>query len=240
MADLAAIFPRGKRRLRNRLRGGRDAESGGERSEAEAPAGPDLVPEPERGNGRERTNGRDRENGRTNGGAEANGGAEPEESPALRPEALLAAYRTMLTSRELDRREILLKRQNKLFFQISSAGHEAVTAAAGALLRPGTDWAFVYYRDRALATRAGLTPAEQLAAAWGAAADPSSGGRQMPSHFVKRAAGLAAHSSCVGTQFLHAVGVAYAERYLSRHPVPGLPAAPEGDGIALEIGRAHV
>ena len=241
MADLAAIFPRRKRRLRNRPEAAREAESGAERGEA-APDAADLVRESERENGRGRANGRDRqdgrENGRANGGANggAAGAAEPEESPALGTEALLAAYRTMLTSRELDRREILLKRQNKSFFQISSAGHEAVTAAAGSLLRPATDWAFVYYRDRALATRAGLTPTEQLAAAWGAAADPSSGGRQMPSHFVKRAAGLAAHSSCVGTQFLHAVGVAYAERYLSRHPVPGLPAAPEGDGIALVCG----
>ena len=155
------------------------------------------------------------------------------EFPALGPQELKEAYRAMLTSREVDLREIALKRQNKAFFQIGSAGHEAVTAAAGALLRPATDWIFAYYRDRALATRLGMTPREQLAASWGAAEDPASGGRQMPSHFTKRSLGLTVHSSCVGTQFLHAVGVAYAERYLTRHRIPGLPAAPNGDGIAL-------
>ena len=158
---------------------------------------------------------------------------EPEDTPALGPAELKAAYRLMLTSREVDIREIALKRQNKAFFQVSSAGHEAISAAAGTLLRPKTDWAFAYYRDRGLATSLGLTPLEQLAASWGAAADPSSGGRQMPSHFSKRSLGLTVHSSCVGTQFLHAVGTAYAERYLSRHRIPGLPAAPNGDGVVL-------
>ncbi len=161
---------------------------------------------------------------------------EPEDIPALGPEELKAAYRVMLTAREVDLREIALKRQNKAFFQVSSAGHEAVTAAAAALLRPRTDWVYAYYRDRALATGLGLTPLEQLAASWGAAADPSSGGRQMPSHFSKRSLGLTVHSSCVGTQFLHAVGTAHAERYLSRHRIPGLPAAPNGDGIVLVSG----
>ncbi len=161
---------------------------------------------------------------------------EPEDTPALGPEELKAAYRVMLTAREVDQREIALKRQNKAFFQVSSAGHEAVTAAAAALLRPKTDWVYAYYRDRALATGLGLTALEQLAASWGAEADPSSGGRQMPSHFSKRSLGLTVHSSCVGTQFLHAVGTAYAERYLSRHRIPGLPAAPNGDGIVLVSG----
>ena len=177
------------------------------------------------------------------GGEAANGNGrdsvvdtEPEDLPALSPEELKSAYRAMLTSREVDLREIALKRQNKAFFQISSAGHEAITVAAGALLRPETDWIFAYYRDRALATRLGLTPTEQLAASWGAAADPSSGGRQMPSHFTKQSLGLSVHSSCVGTQFLHAVGVAYAERLLSRHRIPGLPAAPNGDGLVLVSG----
>lgn len=162
-------------------------------------------------------------------------GGEPEDRPALGPEELLRAYRTMFTARELDRREIALKRQNRSFFQISSAGHEAVTTAAGALFRRESDWALLYYRDRAFAGRVGMTPTEQLAAAWGAAADPASGGRQMPSHFVHRPLRLAPHSSCVGTQFLHAAGIAYAERTLARNPVPGVePAA--GDGIVLVCG----
>ena len=176
-------------------------------------------------------------NGREAGGngPDPAAGAEPEDLPALAQEELLRAYRTMLTARELDRREIVMKRQNRSFFQISSTGHEAVTAAAGALFRRESDWGLLYYRDRAFAGSVGLTPTEQLAAAWGAAADPASGGRQMPSHFVKRESRLAPHSSCVGTQFLHGAGMAYAERYLARHPIPGVePAAP--DGIVLVCG----
>ena len=190
-----------------------------------------------------RTNGRDAgterpvwSSGGPGNGEDTSGASEPEDLPALGPAELKAAYRAMLTAREVDYREIALKRQNKAFFQISSIGHEAVTAAAGSLLRPETDWAFAYYRDRALALRMGISPTEQLAASWGAAADPSSGGRQMPSHFSKRALGLTVHSSCVGTQYLHAVGTAYAERYLSRHPIPGLAAAPDSDGIVLVCG----
>lgn len=175
-------------------------------------------------------------NGAPGNGRDLAAVGEPEDTPELPVAELKAAYRAMLVSREIDHREIALKRQNKAFFQISSIGHEAVTAAAGALLRPQTDWVYAYYRDRALAIRLGITPREQLAAAWGAAADPSSGGRQMPSHFSKRTANLTVHSSCVGTQFLHAAGVAQAERYLSRHRIPGLPAAPAGDGVVLVCG----
>jgi len=130
-------------------------------------------------------------------------------------EALLHAFRLMVLSRAIDEKEIQLKRQQKTYFQINAVGHEAVQAAAGMLLRPGYDWFYPYYRDRALTLAVGTTPFEQFLAAVGAAADPSSGGRMMPSHWGQPKLNIINQSSATGTQFSEAVGAAKAGQYLS-------------------------
>lgn len=129
---------------------------------------------------------------------------------------LIRAYRLMYQSRRIDDREILLKRQNKIFFQVSAAGHEAIQVAAGMACEPGYDWFHLYYRDRGIALALGITPEQMFLQAVGAAADTMSGGRQMPSHWSSRELNIVSGSSPTGSQYLHAIGCAHASRYLDR------------------------
>ena len=156
----------------------------------------------------------------------------------LQPDQLIRAFHIMHTARRLEDREIALKRQNRIFFQISGAGHEALQVAAGLALHPGHDWIYPYYRDRALCLTLGVTPRAMIEAAVGAAADPASGGRQMPSHWSSRPLRIVSASSPTGTQFLQAAGCAQASRYfgdrLHNLETPEVTLVAGGDGSTSE------
>jgi 2-oxoisovalerate dehydrogenase E1 component len=134
--------------------------------------------------------------------------APAEATAGLDRDTLLGFYRSMFTARRTDDKEIGLKRQNKIFFQISGAGHEAIQVAIAHHLRPSSDWFYLYYRDRALSQALGMTPYDHLLQAVAAESDPASGGRQMPSHWGRRDLRIMSTSSPTGTQFLQAVGTA--------------------------------
>ena len=152
---------------------------------------------------------------------------------SLGRDELIRAFRNMYLSRRIDDREVLLKRQNKIYFQISGAGHEAIQTAAGMMLKPGHDWLFPYYRDRALCLALGVTPEDMLLQSVGAEADPASGGRLMPSHWSSPKLHIVSPSSATGTQFLPAIGCADANRRLDPAS-DAITVATCGDGATSE------
>lgn len=169
--------------------------------------------------------------------SDASPASQTERYESLTCDELLQLYRTMLLSRRLDDKEIQLNSQSKSYFQISGAGHEAILVAAGMQLEPGRDWFFPYYRDRALCLTIGVTAHEMLLGAVGAAADPSSGGRQMPAHWSSPALNLVSPSSAVATQCLHAIGCAEASQHNANLPdAEHLDRGPDGDVVYVSLG----
>ena len=156
----------------------------------------------------------------------AKAAAAPASSLRVAREKLIEIYRLMVLSRRTDDREIILKNQQKTFFQISGAGHEALLVTAGLSLRPAYDWFFPYYRDRGLSLALGTTVEEQLLQAVGAASDVASGGRQMPSHWSDPQLHIVTPSSSTATQCLQAVGCAEAALYFAANPDATKPGDP--------------
>ncbi len=162
-------------------------------------------------------------------------GVEPTPTPDVRlyrghpVHELIDDLKTAMVSRALDDREMTLQKQSRVFFQISGAGHEALLLAVARSLRPSYDWFFPYYRDRALVLGLGVSPTQILLQAVGSAADPASGGRQMPCHWGDASRNIVTQSSPTGSQCIPAVGCAEASRYIARRNLPGLHA--HGDEI---------
>ena len=121
---------------------------------------------------------------------------------------LLDVYRIMLSARVLDKKILIMLKQNKGFFHMGCSGHEAAQAAAALTINGGKDWSYPYYRDGAYTLALGMTPRDHLLAFLGKEADPNSGGRQMPMHYSNKSLRIVSQSSATGTQYLQSVGCA--------------------------------
>jgi len=136
--------------------------------------------------------------------------------------ALLGMLENIIISRKLDDAEITMKKQSKAFFQISGAGHEGILTAVSSVLKPAYDYFICYYRDRALCLGLGVTPYEMLCQANGNVGDTASYGRQMPAHWGNKKLNIVNKSSCTGTQFLQACGLAEAGIYAKNNKLKNI------------------
>ncbi len=159
---------------------------------------------------------------------------------SLSREQRIGLFRTIYASRRIDDREITGKRQNKVFFQINGAGHEALQAAAALCLEPGRDWFFLYYRDRALAYALGVSARDMFLGSVGSRLDPATGGRMMPGHWSSHKLNIFTTSSPTGTQFLQAVGAAEALLRAGREGLRERLGMTEGEVVLVTSGDGTV
>lgn len=149
---------------------------------------------------------------------------------------LIWFLKNVYISRKTDDAEILMKKQNKAFFQISGAGHEGILSAAAKVLKPKHDYFIPYYRDRALCLGLGVTPYEMLCQANGNNGDTASHGRQMPAHWGNVKLNIVSKSSCTGTQFLQACGIAEAGLHLKKSKLKDSPVYHDQEIVYVSCG----
>ena len=149
----------------------------------------------------------------------------------LTKDDLVDLYRKMLISRRLDEKIWALNRQGRIPFVVSVSGHEATQIGIAAALDPERDWSLPYYRDIAFNIGLGISAEDIFMGQFAKAADPSSGGRQMPNHWSEPDLNLFTHSSVIATQYPHAVGVAYE---LKRRGSDGVVYVSGGEGSTSE------
>lgn len=131
---------------------------------------------------------------------------------SLSDDSLLEMYEAMLLARKLDERMWVLHRQGKVAFHISGMGQEACQIGMASAMVRGKDWLHPYYRDMAFVLALGMTPRHIMLQLFGKAEDPSSGGRQMPSHWGYAPSRIVSSSSPVATQVPQAAGIAFAAK----------------------------
>ena len=144
---------------------------------------------------------------------------------------LVSIYEKMVTSRFLDNKMLIMLKQGKSWFHIGAAGHEAAQLAGSICFKSDIDYAYPYYRDQAFCLGWGSTTRDLLMCFLHKKDDPNSGGRQMPQHYGNKALNIVSQSSCTGTQYLQAVGTAFA---LKRDGNNGVCYVSSGEGTTSE------